>query len=68
MVREISSIYERGPSEYSEERRRQAVEEGSRRAWRERGIAMIEVDSLLDDWERQMVINIANRLYGKRRG
>lgn len=67
MAREISSIYERGPSEYAEERRRQEVAEGSRRAWQERGIAMIEVDALLDDWERQMVINLANRLYGKRR-
>ena len=29
---------------------------------------MIAVDDLLDDWERQTVINIASRLYGKRRG
>ena len=68
MTRLVSGIYERGPSEYADERRRQAVEEGSRRAWQERGIVMIEVDALLDDWERQMVINIANRLYGKRKG
>lgn len=67
MARLISSIYERGPSEYDEPRRRQSVAENRRRAWQERGIAMIEVDELLDDWERQMVTNIANRIHGRRR-
>jgi hypothetical protein len=67
MARLVSSIYERGPSEYEEQRRRQSVAENSRRAWQERGIAMIEVDELLDDWERQMVTNIANRIHGTRR-
>ena len=68
MARLVSGIYEKGPSAYADERRKQEVAEGSRRAWQERGIAMIAVDDLLDDLERQMVINIANRLYGKRRG
>lgn len=68
MARLVSGIYERGPNEYADERRRAEVAKGSRRAWQERGIAMIAVDDLLDDWERQTVINIASRLYGKRRG
>jgi hypothetical protein len=68
MARLVSGIYEKGPSAYSDDRRKQELAEGSIRAWRERGIAVIEVDALLDDWERQMITNLANRLYGERRG
>jgi hypothetical protein len=32
----------------------------------ERGIAVIPVDELISDWDRQAVTNIANRLYGGR--
>lgn len=67
MSRLISSIYGKGPSEYEAERRARVVREQSEKAWRERGIAMIPVDDLLDDWDRQMVTNIANKLYGRRR-
>lgn len=67
MSRVISSIYNQGPSEYAAERRARAFIEQSGRAWRERGIAMIPVDDLSDDWERQAITNIANRLYGRRR-
>ena len=36
-------------------------------AWHQRGIATIWVDRLTDDWERQAVTNIANRLHGRRK-
>ena len=64
----ISSVYSKGPSEYEADRRARLIQEQSARAWRERGIAMIPVDDLLDDWDRQMVTNIANKLYGRRLG
>lgn len=67
MTRLVSNIYSKGPSEYEAERRQRLIREQSERAWRERGIAMIPVDDLLDDWDRQMVTNIANKLYGRRR-
>ena len=35
-------------------------------AWHKRGVVMIDPNMLTDDWERQAVINIANRIYGKR--
>jgi hypothetical protein len=66
MNRQISSIYSKGPSEYETQRRQQKVAEQSRKAWRERGIAMIPVDDLISDWDRQAVTNIANKLYGSR--
>lgn len=67
MTKLISSIYGRGPSAYEAERRARLVRDQSTRAWRERGIAMIAVDELIDDWDRQMVCNIATKLYGRRR-
>lgn len=67
MSRLISSIYQNGPSQYAADRRARAVQEQSIRAWQERGIAMIPVDDLQDDWERQAITNIATRLYGRRR-
>ncbi len=38
------------------------------RAWRERGIAVINPDTLADPWEAQVVRNVAARLYGQRNG
>ena len=35
-------------------------------AWRQRGWFVIRIDRLTDDWERQIVTNIANKVYGKR--
>lgn len=66
MTRLVSSIYHKGPSEFEGERRRQIVREQSEKAWRERGIAVIPVDELVSDWDQQAIMNIANRLYGKR--
>ena len=66
MAKLVSNIYGQGPSEYEAERRRRQVREQSAKAWREQGIAMIAVDDLVSDWDQQAVINIANRLYGRR--
>lgn len=66
MSRQISSIYDKGPSEYEADRRARAVREQSEKAWRERGIAVIPVDELVSEWDQQAVTNIANRLYGGR--
>jgi len=35
-------------------------------AWRKRGVATIRTDEIHNDWERKIVENIANRLYGRR--
>ena len=35
-------------------------------AWRHQGIAVLPIDEIRDDWVRQMVVNEANRLYGRR--
>ena len=37
-------------------------------AWRSRGVVLVNVDQLTDDWERQMLTNLANRIYGQRGG
>ena len=66
MKRLVSSIYHQGPSGYDAEQRARHIRAQSCKAWRERGMAMIAVDDLLDDWERQAVTNIANRMYGGR--
>ena len=66
MSRQISSIYDKGPSDYEADRRARAVREQSEKAWRERGVAVIPVDELVSEWDQQAVTNIANRLYGRR--
>lgn len=38
----------------------------ARRAWREQGVAVIRLDDVHNDWERQAVENVANRLHGRR--
>ena len=35
-------------------------------AWRSRGVVLVNVDQLTDEWERQMLTNLANRIYGQR--
>lgn len=42
------------------------LEAMARRAWRERGIAILWPDKIKDAWDRQHIFNIANDLYGKR--
>lgn len=42
------------------------MEAMARRAWHERGIAILWPERIKDEWDRQHVLNIANALYGKR--
>jgi hypothetical protein len=35
-------------------------------AWRNRGVLIISVDAMTDDWERHALTTIATRLYGPR--
>ena len=37
-------------------------------AWHKQGILVVSPEALRDDWERQCVTNIGNRLFGKRVG
>ena len=37
-------------------------------AWHKQGILVVNAEALRDDWERQCVTNIGNRLFGKRLG
>jgi hypothetical protein len=39
-----------------------------RAAWRKQGVIMLRPEDVRDDWTRQMLINEANRLYGRRHG
>ena len=38
------------------------------RVWQERGLPMLPPAEIADEWECQVVVNIAERMYGKRRG
>lgn len=42
------------------------LEAMARRAWRERGIAILWPDKIKDVWDRQHILNVANDLYGRR--
>ena len=35
-------------------------------AWHKQGILVVNAEALRDDWERQGLTNIGNRLFGKR--
>lgn len=63
----ISSIYHRAngepPTGHEAEIRN---EEAFTRAWQQMGLVVIYPDQITDDWERQTVINVANRQYGQR--
>lgn len=63
----ISPVYSCGPSDppTGEEARRRTGN-ACRTAWQRYGLAVINPDEVLDDWERQVVINIASKLYGER--
>lgn len=37
-----------------------------RAAWHRQGVIVIRLDEIANDFDRQHVVNIANRLYGKR--
>jgi hypothetical protein len=35
-------------------------------AWHKQGILVVNAEAIRDDWERQCLTNIGNRLFGKR--
>jgi hypothetical protein len=39
-----------------------------RAAWRQQGVIMLRPEDVRDDWTRQVLVNEANRLYGRRSG
>jgi hypothetical protein len=39
-----------------------------RAAWRHQGVVVLRPEDVHDDWTRQVLINEANRLYGRRPG
>ncbi len=39
-----------------------------RAAWRQQGVVVLRPEDIRDDWTRQVPINEANRLYGRRPG
>jgi hypothetical protein len=39
-----------------------------RAAWRQQGVIMLRPEDVRDDWTRQVLVNEANRLYGRRAG
>jgi hypothetical protein len=46
---------------------KEELESMRKKAWHEQGLILIRPGEILDDWLRQGVINLANRLFGKRR-
>jgi hypothetical protein len=39
-----------------------------RAAWRQQGVVVLRPEDVRDDWTRQVLVNEANRLYGRRLG
>jgi hypothetical protein len=39
-----------------------------RAAWRTQGVVVLRPEDVRDDWTRQVLVNEANRLYGRRAG
>lgn len=68
MSRGVSSIYNRahGPAPTGAEAK-QRNHDACAEAWHRHGLAVIDPAEVNDDFERQVVINIATRQYGKRR-
>lgn len=63
----ISSIYHHAnadPPTGEEARRRNR--EMFAKAWHQRGLVVLDLDEVLEDWTRQAIENEANRQYGKR--
>lgn len=42
------------------------IREMARRAWRQKGLALIDPDNVADPFARQAIVNEAERLYGER--
>lgn len=44
------------------------IEEHARRAWVWKGVLLVKPDAMRNEFERQFLINIGNKLYGRRNG
>ncbi len=42
------------------------LESMARTAWRRDGILVVRPEQIVNDWDRQHVVNIATKIYGKR--
>jgi hypothetical protein len=42
------------------------LERLAKQAWRSRGVLILWVDQVADEWERQFLENIGSKTYGKR--
>jgi len=65
----ISSIYNRanGPAPTGADAR-QRNEAAMRDAWHKHGMLVVDPSQINDDWSRQHLINVGDKLYGKRKG
>ena len=64
----VSRIYQRGPSQpLSPDVAAERAWEAGRIAWHKHGLAMLRVEEIVDDFERQAVTNAANKKFGPRR-
>lgn len=65
----ISSIYGRanGPAPVGAEAQRRN-KEAMAEAWHKHGMLVVDPSVINDDWSRQHLVNVAESLYGKRRG
>ena len=65
----ISSVYRMGPQcEREDVSHRVNIGELRRRLWHELGLALLDPEDMRDDFERQAIINEANRQFGRRSG
>ena len=69
MTRLISAVYSKGPA-VPEASSREVRGEATRRAraalWHRMGLAVIDPEDVHDEIERQLVIGLANKAYGRR--
>lgn len=64
----ISGVYQQGPSDppVGEEARRRN-NDLKREAWHRFGLLVIDPEDVNNDFDRQQLINIANKMHGHRR-
>lgn len=65
-MRGVSSIYARGHRVRDAEQEQADAFDLRRRGWHMHNIAAIRPEDVLDDLDRQLIINVADNLYGKR--
>ena len=69
MTRLVSAIYSRGPAAAeasAPEVRREAARRARAALWFELGLAVLDPEDIHCDVERQIVINLAEKAYGRR--